>query len=673
MTPTERVDAVMVELERVRSGADSSLRSIALLLSSAALFVVIGAWFWSMEIVLYLVPILLFHELGHYVAMRYFSYRNVKMFFLPLLGAAVSGQHFNIPGWKKVLVSLAGPIPGILLAIPMAVIAIRTQNELWRNATLMLVSINVFNLLPLLPLDGGWVAHALFFCRQPWLDVLFRLAAAIAMISIGVTWQLHFFTGFGALMLLAVPGAVRSSNIAKKVKAEKLDPVPDDCATIPRSTVETIVSHLPTTGPGALTPQLAQQTRQIFDALNARPPGVMPTVLLTLLYLAGWVISFAVLAAVIMWPQWQQRWTEAPVVSVSSDSDIRVWQAHQQPVDDHASRYLVQGSCEDGAAVKSCVSKLQRHADCRFAFATVGNSVLLSVDVGEAEKELGSAMIADFKSSVSSHRWFETDAVFHFQIECTAPNPQQADKIVHQANEMLMFGNDLGLIEPWSPEHEILADQMHRRETRRILDAPFDAANDPELLKFNEALDDSDLSLNPDGNDAVSDEDVAEQVRQRMEQYDLICEERYEAAVERMKADESGKYDLSVLKHWDRRPGRFQDERLNTRANTMEEKSWRSRLADLLGRIPGTVPVGIDTSEDLDTAGRSAEPFKYSMTAGVISTDGRRVQFQFVHFRNPITGLPAVLQWLRSSGCEDLQFQILENLDMSLFTPGNEP
>jgi Zn-dependent protease len=668
----QRVDAVMVELESTRSRAGSSLRSIALLLGSAALFVVIGAWFWSMEIVLYLVPILLFHELGHYAAMRYFSYRNVKMFFLPLLGAAVSGQHFNVPGWKKVLVSLAGPLPGILLAIPMAVIAIRTQNELWRNATLMLVAINVFNLIPLLPLDGGWVAHALFFCRQPWLDVLFRLAAAIAMISIGVTWQLHFFTGFGALMLLAVPGAVRSSNIAKRVNAEKLDPVPDDITAIPRSMVERIVAHLPTAGPAALPKPLAQQTRQIFDVLNVRPPSIVATVLLTLLYLAGWVISFGVLAAVVMWPQWQQRWTEAPVVVVSSDSNIRVYRADQQPVDDHASRYLVQGTCEDEAAVESCVLKLQQHVDCRFAFATVGNSVLLSVDVDEAESDPGSAMIADFKASVRSHRWFETDAVFHFQIECSATTPQQAEKIVHQANEMLMFGNDLGLIEPWSPEHEIVAEQLDRRETRRVLDAPFDAAGDPVLLAFSEALDDSVSGLALDENIEAGVENPSDPVRQRMEQYDLIYEERYEAAVERMKADESGKYDSLVLKHWDRRPGRFQDERLNTRANTMEEKSWRSKLADLLGRIPGTVPVGIDQSDDLDTAARSAGPFKYSMTAGVISSNGRRVQFQFCHFRNPITGLPALLQWLRKNGCDDLQFQILENLDLSSLSFGDE-
>ena len=668
MSQTERIDAVMAELEQAHSNSSSSLRSVALLLGSAALFVVLGAWFWSIELVLYLVPILLFHELGHYVAMRYFRYRNLKMFFLPLLGAAVSGQHFNIPGWKKVLVSLAGPIPGILLAIPMAVIAIQTQNELWRNATLMIVLVNVFNLLPLLPLDGGWAAHALYFCRQPWLDVLFRLTAAIGMVSIGITWQLYFFMGFGFLMLMAVPAAIRNSNIARRVKSEEMETVSDDSETIPRATVERIVAHLPTEGPNSLPKPLAQQTKQIFDAINARPPGVGHTFLLTLLYLAGWVISFGVLAVVLKWPEWQQNWTTAPVIHVSSDTDVAVWRPDTQPVNDHTHRYLVLGICQDASAAESCVAQLKQYSDCPFALAAAGNSVLVSLDVDQAETAAGAAMIAAFKSSVKSHHWFNTHSVFHFQINCTVADSQLAERITHQANEMLMFGNDLGLIEPWSPEYQVSVDQFHRRETRRILDAPFDAASDPVLSKLSEPLDDASSESNPDENDETANEDMSEQVRQRMEQYDRVYEERYEAAVDQLRADPSGNVDASVLEHWDRRPGRFQDKRLNAQANTMEEKPWRSKLADLLGRLPGTDPIGIN-SKDQDDDWRhlpgNTKPFKYMLTAGIVSSDERQIQFQFAHFRNAITGLPAVLEWLQANGCEDLQFQILKNLDLN--------
>lgn len=653
----------MTELERAHSQSDSSSRSIALLAGSALLFIALGAWFWSIEVVLYLVPILLFHELGHYVAMRYFNYRNVKMFFLPLLGAAVSGQHFNIPGWKKAIVSLAGPIPGILLAIPMAVVTIQTQNELWRNATLMIVLINVFNLLPLLPLDGGWTAHALYFCRKPWLDVLFRLTAAIAMISMGVTWQLYFFVAFGALMLLAIPGAIRSLNIARQVKTEELQVVSDDTTEIPRSFVEAVVPQLPATGPGSLPKPLAQQTRQIFDAVSLRPPGFAATVGLTLLYLAGWAISFGVLAVLFLWPQWQQGWNEAPVVSVASDSRILVQRADEQPVDDHANRYLVLGICRDGVEVEECAAQLQRHTDCRFSFAVAGNAILVSIDTDQAESVAGTSMINAFKSTVEAHHWFEAVDVFHFQIDCLATDEAQAKTLTDQANGMLMFGNDLGLIEPWSPEHEVSEDQFHRRETRRILDAPFDAANDPALIELSEQLDDSSLLPKAERSPESAAESSRERVHQKLDRYDRLYEQRYELAVEEMNADASGEYDRQILKHWNRRPGRFRDAEQNTLANTMEETSWRSKLADLLGRIPGTEPVGINADDDELPGLDTAESFRYSMTAGTVSADGRRIQFRFSHFRNPITGLPAVLQWLQANGCEELTFQILENLD----------
>lgn len=651
-TLEQRVDAVVAELQLAGTSTDSSSRKIVLLIGSGILFIVLGAWFWSFEIVLYLLPILLFHELGHYIAMRVFKYRNVKMFFLPLLGAAVSGQHFNVPGWKKVIVSLAGPIPGILLAIPMAVIAIKTQDELWRNATVMIVLVNAFNLLPLLPLDGGWVAHALYFCRQPWLDVLFRLTAAIAMISVGVTWQLIFFTGFGALMLLAVPAAIRNSKIARTVKADALEDVSDDSVEIPRSTVEKIVAQLPTSGPASLPKPLAQQTRQIFDVLNSRPPGFMATIWLTLLYLAGWFLSIAVLAALFLWPQWQQAWSVAPVVNVARDADVLVYSAAQQPIDDHVSRYLVLGICQDAEAVEACVAQLQEHDDCKFAFATAGNSILLSVDTDDAESATGTLMIDAFKSKVDSHHWFETSEVFHFQMSCVAPRVDIAEKLVNRVNEMLIFGNDLALIEPWSPEHSITEVQLDRRETRRILDAPFDAATDEALVELSDLVNDLD-STSPD------------QVRNQLDRYDRVYEERYEIAVENMKGDDSDKYDQVLLELWDRRPGRFLDAQSNEQANTMDEKQWRSKLADLLGRIPGTIPFGIDHDDDQNLDLQSLEPFKYSITAGFVFHEDREIQFSFLYLRNPITGFPALLQWLRKNGCDDLQFQVLENLDFS--------
>ena len=48
-----------------------------------------------------LVGVILFHELGHFAGMKLFGYRDVKMFFIPFLGAAVSGRRDRWPGGRK--------------------------------------------------------------------------------------------------------------------------------------------------------------------------------------------------------------------------------------------------------------------------------------------------------------------------------------------------------------------------------------------------------------------------------------------------------------------------------------------------------------------------------------------------------------------------------------------
>ena len=43
----------------------------------------------SVEMLAILVGVLFVHELGHWVAMRVFGYRNLKMFFIPFFGAGL--------------------------------------------------------------------------------------------------------------------------------------------------------------------------------------------------------------------------------------------------------------------------------------------------------------------------------------------------------------------------------------------------------------------------------------------------------------------------------------------------------------------------------------------------------------------------------------------------------
>lgn len=125
-----------------------------------------------------IVGVLLLHELGHFLAMKHFGYRDVSMFFIPFFGAAVSGKKADVKPWQEVLMILAGPLPGILIGVPLLLVS--TKEQFWlQEAAVLLILINGINLLPIKPLDGGRFFEIVLFCRWRWTLTLFGLLSLI--------------------------------------------------------------------------------------------------------------------------------------------------------------------------------------------------------------------------------------------------------------------------------------------------------------------------------------------------------------------------------------------------------------------------------------------------------------------------------------------------------------
>jgi len=145
---------------------------------SGVLFgVFFGLWLgWS--VVPIIVGVLLFHELGHYFAMRLCSYRNTSIFFVPGLGAAAKGDAGSASFWQRLMVFYAGPLPGLVLAVGMFW-AIPQLDGFIYSVVLTLLILNWFNLLPFMPLDGGQVLH---LCLQEKSQVVFAWVSAAGLL-----------------------------------------------------------------------------------------------------------------------------------------------------------------------------------------------------------------------------------------------------------------------------------------------------------------------------------------------------------------------------------------------------------------------------------------------------------------------------------------------------------
>ena len=104
-----------------------------------------------------------FHELGHIWAMHRCGMKTRGIYFIPLFGAAAVSEEEFPSREVESFVALAGPVWGMSLALATAGIYLATQSPVYAATAGWMAMINLFNLLPINPLDGGRVAKSIFF------------------------------------------------------------------------------------------------------------------------------------------------------------------------------------------------------------------------------------------------------------------------------------------------------------------------------------------------------------------------------------------------------------------------------------------------------------------------------------------------------------------------------
>jgi Zn-dependent protease len=292
---------ILAELDRLQAGRSSGKSGFILLLLSLGLFVaasMTGAGGLPFDMIAILVGVLFVHELGHWLAMRTFGYRNLKMFFIPFFGAAVSGRHYNVPGWKKAVVSFMGPLPGIVLGSALGFTGVALHQPLLIKIGVTAVVLNGFNLLPVLPLDGGWILQAILLSRHHLIELLFRVGAIITLVIASAVTQDSVTRYIAIFMAISLPAMHKIARITNELRKSHLTPLSDDDQTIPPATAEVIVARVKERFPKLSNKLAAQHTLQIFENLNARPPGTLASLALGALQLVS-LLAAVVVAAML--------------------------------------------------------------------------------------------------------------------------------------------------------------------------------------------------------------------------------------------------------------------------------------------------------------------------------------------------------------------------------------
>jgi Zn-dependent protease len=162
------------------------LVSMGLLAVSLAVSLGVWAWYRDWSFAAILVAVLLIHESGHALAMRVFGYRNMHMFFLPMLGAIVTGSAKNISAWKQAVILFAGPVPGLLAGIWLIDSHTAFDSHTVLRVGIIAFIVNLFNLLPITPLDGGRLVEVSLLARWPYAMLFFAGLSFFASLALAV-------------------------------------------------------------------------------------------------------------------------------------------------------------------------------------------------------------------------------------------------------------------------------------------------------------------------------------------------------------------------------------------------------------------------------------------------------------------------------------------------------
>jgi stage IV sporulation protein FB len=211
-----------------KSSTNVWLRSI----SSLALYLILGYYiFHSFDMLLLITAIVVFHELGHFFAMKSFRYKDLGIFFIPLLGAYVSGNKREVSQKESAVILLAGPLPGIILGI-IFYLFYQYNSDLsvagisFYTISILLILLNLINLIPVYPLDGGQLLNRVFLDEESWISKVFLLLSAAFL-----CWVALFATSppfyvlliFPAMMLLRLFGDSKLNAVEKKVEEAEIN------------------------------------------------------------------------------------------------------------------------------------------------------------------------------------------------------------------------------------------------------------------------------------------------------------------------------------------------------------------------------------------------------------------------------------------------------------------
>lgn len=173
-------------------------------LISMAIYLWVYALIYGWKFAAAFIYLIFVHEMGHTYAARRLKLLVSPAIFIPFVGAAISMKEMPKSAKDEAYLAYMGPVFGLLAFLPAFPLYFYTQDPFWALVIFLGGLINLFNLIPITPLDGGRIAAG----------ISTKLWALGLVILLG--YSIYYFSILG--FFITIIGAMEWYRIFKKQK-----------------------------------------------------------------------------------------------------------------------------------------------------------------------------------------------------------------------------------------------------------------------------------------------------------------------------------------------------------------------------------------------------------------------------------------------------------------------
>jgi len=155
----------------------------------------------SFEFAVTLLGILMFHEYGHIRAMKHFGIPTKGIYIIPFVGGIAVGEQPKTH-WQDLYIAMMGPVFGLAMSVAFFIGFLVTDNHFVGLVASVSALVNLFNLLPIYPLDGGRVVKALVYSGRS--RFIYVGLVVISALVIGFS----FANGFALIGFFGIMGLI---------------------------------------------------------------------------------------------------------------------------------------------------------------------------------------------------------------------------------------------------------------------------------------------------------------------------------------------------------------------------------------------------------------------------------------------------------------------------------